>query len=82
MEILVGVFVDLSAIDFAETKEGGIGAVDDIEETVDVVAVLDFFHALKLADVQVGTLAHDFRHTEVAFIIGFVAGTRYINFPL
>ena len=81
MEVLVGVFVDLSAIDFAETKEGGIGAVDDIEEAVDVVAVLDFFHALKLADVQIGTLAHDFRHTEVAFIVGLMTGTRHIDFP-
>ena len=81
MEVLVSVFVDLSAIDFAETKEGGIGAVDDIEEAVDVVAVLNLFDALKLADVQIGALAHNFRHTEIAFIVGFVAGTRHINFP-
>ena len=77
LQVLVGIFVDLCAVDLTETEEGRIGFVHHVEDAIEVAPFADLLHALEFAHTEVEALAHDFCHTEVLRLVGFVAVFRH-----
>ena len=80
LQVLVGILVDLCAVDLAETEEGGIGFVHHVEDAIEVTPFANLLHALELAHTEVEALTHDLRHTEILRLVGFVSVFGHKNF--